>query len=31
MLNRDNNENQQAELELKTMMRTTLLMLSGRL
>ena len=31
MLNRDNNENQQAEIELKTMMRTTLLMLSGRL
>ena len=31
MLNHDNNENQQTELELKTMMRTTLLMLSGRL
>ena len=25
MLNHDNNENQQTELELKTMMRTTLL------
>ena len=31
MLNHDNNENQQTELEIKTMMRTTQLMLSGRL
>ena len=31
MLNHDNNENQQTELELKTMMQTTLLMLGGRL